>query len=227
MTDGNTNGNLGERREGSPGRLTVVLGGGMVAVLLAAIGATGGWLLAGEGEQSPEKPVAAPSATGAASGRPSHRPEPTRTTPSAPRTSASTASGLTVPPVIGTDFLYARDELRDLRLGWRLVFGDGAGRSIERTDPEVGREVRRGTTVTLYVAGPPPESEVPDVVGDDCADAADELGESGFYPDYPNGKRGEVTRQEPSEGGSARWNDQVRIWCGAEKSNQPPFFPAP
>ncbi|MEV4809605.1 PASTA domain-containing protein [Micromonospora avicenniae] len=224
MTDGNTSGTLSERGEGGPGRLTVVLGGGMVAVLLAAIGATAGWLLAAE-DVPPEKPAAAPSVTGAPSDSPTERPTPTRTTPSAPRSSASTPSGLTVPPVIGTDFIDARDELRDRRLGWRLVFGDGVGSTVERTDPEVGREVRRGMTVTLYVAGPPPESEVPDVVGDACDEAADELVEEGFYPQYRSGKQGTVTRQEPSEGSPARWNDEVRIWCGSEKPVQPTLFP--
>ncbi|WP_328851098.1 PASTA domain-containing protein [Micromonospora globbae] len=224
MTDGNTSGHVAGSG-GGPGRLGLVLGGGLVTVLLAAIGATGGWLLAGEEDVPPETPVAATSTTGGPSVPPTRRPTATRTTPSAPRTSASSASGLTVPPVIGTDFVEARDELRDRRLGWRLVFGTGTGRTVERTEPEVGTAIRRGSTVTLYVTGPAPTTDVPDVVDDDCDEAADELGEKGLYPQYPSGKRGTVLRQEPAGGSTARWNDQVRIWCGTEEDASPSVAP--
>ncbi|MGK5737651.1 PASTA domain-containing protein [Micromonospora sp. URMC 103] len=222
MTDGNASGTLPPGGEGGSGRLPLVLGGGLVAVLLAAIGATVGWRLAGEGDVPEDRPLAAPSATGGPSASPSHRPTPARTTPAAPRTSAATASGLSVPPVIGSDFVEARDELHDRKLGWRLVFGAGAGRTVERTDPAVGAPVRRGTTVTLYVSGPAPDTEVPDVVGDGCDDVAEELGEQGLYPRYPTGRSGRVVRQEPTAGAVARWNDQVGVWCGAENSVTPP-----
>ncbi|RLP90988.1 PASTA domain-containing protein, partial [Micromonospora sp. CV4] len=124
-------------------------------------------------------------------------------------------------PVVGSDFVEARDALRKQRLGWRLVFGSGTGRTVESTSPAVGTEVARGTTVQLRVAGPPPEAEVPDVVGDDCAKAADELVEEGLYPRYRSGRSGEVGRQEPAEDGPARWNDEVSIWCG----ETPPSLP--
>ncbi|MEV1332847.1 PASTA domain-containing protein [Micromonospora costi] len=227
MTDGHTGGAAPRDGGGGSGRLGLVLGGGLVTVLLATIGATAGWLLAGEDDVPGDQPVAATSTTGAPSVSPTHRPTATRTTPSAPRTSASTASGLSVPPVIGTDFVEARDELHDRKLGWRLVFGTGAGRTVERTDPAVGSPVRRGTTVTLYVAGPAPTTEVPDVVGDDCDDAAEDLGEEGLYPRYPSGRSGRVVRQEPAAGSAARWNEQVAIWCGTEKPTWPEVSPTP
>jgi hypothetical protein len=230
MTDGNTGQQgPGGGGGGGAGRSTVVLGGGLVAVLLVAIGATGGWLLAGGDGASDGSPVASVSASGeptAATTAP--RPSTGRTTPSAPRTSASTKpTGLTVPPVVGTDFEDARETLRDRRLGWRLVFGTGVGRSVVRTSPEVGTEVTRGTTVQLYVAGPAPAATVPDLFGEDCAEAADDLGEDGFYPRYRSGRTGKVSRQEPVAGSTARWNDEISIWCGAGPPSSPSTSPTP
>ncbi|MBM0235698.1 PASTA domain-containing protein [Micromonospora sp. STR1_7] len=230
MTDANTGrqDSADGRGEGGASRATVLLGGGLVAVLLAAVGATGGWLLAG-GDNPPDEPLAVASATGAPTTRSTEpRPSTGRTTPSAPRTSASATkgAGLTVPPVVGADFEEARDMLRKQRLGWRLVFGGGTGRTVESASPTVGTEVTRGTTVQLQVAGPPPPAEVPDVVGDDCAKAADELVEEGLYPSYRSGRSGKVSRQEPAEDGPARWNDQVSIWCGTDPAGQPSTRPA-
>ncbi|MDG4761080.1 PASTA domain-containing protein [Micromonospora sp. WMMD710] len=229
MTDVNTGRqeSAGDRDGGGPSRATVLLGGGLVAVLLAAVGATGGWLLAGD-DDDPEQPLAVATASATPTTQTTApRPSTGRTTPSAPRTTATTtkASGLTVPPVLGADFEEARDMLRKQRLGWRLVFGGGTGRTVESASPAVGTEVVRGTTVQLQIAGPPPPAEVPDVVGDDCAKAADELVEEGLYPSYRSGRSGKVTRQEPAEDGPARWNDQVSIWCGADPNGQPTAKP--
>ncbi|WP_157748325.1 PASTA domain-containing protein [Micromonospora echinaurantiaca] len=226
MTDGNT----GLRTDGAsgdagPDRLTLALGGGLSVALLAAIGATGGWLLAGEGAEPTGRPVAG-ATTGAPTGSPSAAPS--RATPTAPRSTSPTRStGLTVPPLIGTDFAEARDELRERRLGWRLVFGSGTGRTVTRTSPAVGAEVRPGTTVHLYVDGPAPASTVPDVVGEECDDAADELVDEGFYPRYRSGRRGVVTRQEPAGDAAGNWNDPVAIWCGVAAPGSPTASPVP
>ncbi|MEU1588505.1 PASTA domain-containing protein [Micromonospora sp. NPDC005710] len=228
MTDTNT----GQQSAagGGGGRASVVLGGGLAAVLLAAVGATGGWLLAGEGDTSPGDPLAVATTVGPSTSRATApRPSSGRPTPSAVQTSPTSTrgTGLTVPPVIGTDFEDARDTLRKQRLGWRLVFGGGVGRNVESTTPGVGTAVARGTTVQLQVAGPPPATEVPDVIGKSCAKAADELVEEGLYPRYLSGRVGKVNRQEPAEDGPARWNDQVSIWCGADPGDQPTTRPTP
>ncbi|MFC8847035.1 MULTISPECIES: PASTA domain-containing protein [unclassified Micromonospora] len=218
MTDGNT------AREAYPdeadatgsGRSAKVLGGGLAVALLAMAGAAGGWLLAGEDEPSPGLPAAQPGVPASAA-PPDVPSSPARTTAPAPRTTAPTRStGLTVPPVLGTDFEDARDELRDLRLSWRLVFGTGSGRDVRRTDPPVGSPVSRGTTVALYVAGPAPAISVPDLVDDDCDDAAEDLVEEGLYPRYPTGRTGTVTAQSPEAGSTAYWNDEVALTCGEE-----------
>ncbi|PZF98637.1 PASTA domain-containing protein [Micromonospora deserti] len=214
------------RAQAGPGRLTLVLGGGLTLVLLAAVGATGGWLLAGE-DGRPAAPAASASTTGSPTGAPTARPTQGRTTPAAPRTTATGTSGLTVPPVIGENFEDARYELRHLRLGWRLVFGGGTGTTVERTSPAVGTQVSRGTTVTLYVTGPAPVSTVPDVVGDDCDEAADELVEEGFYPRYRLRRTGTVVSQDPAGGSAGRWNDQISIWCGDASAAPGSADPAP
>lgn len=210
MTDGDT----GARDDAGPDRSALLLRGGLAVVLLAAVGATGGWLLAGEGD--PSAPPTAAEGLPATSAPAATRATPGRSAPAAaPRTTApSRSAGLTVPPVVGEEFTDAREELRERRLGWRLVFGGGTGTLVERTSPAVGTEVQPGRTVTLYVSGPAPAATVPDVVGDDCDDAADELVDEGFYPQYRTGRTGKVSRQDPAGDGAGRWNDQVSIWCG-------------
>ncbi|MFG2011058.1 PASTA domain-containing protein [Micromonospora sp. NPDC048868] len=211
MTDGDT----GARDGAGPDRSALLLRGGLAVVLLAAVGATGGWLLAGEDDPS-APPPAASEGLPATSVPAATRSTPGRSAPAAaPRTTApSRSAGLTIPPLVGEEFTDAREELRDKRLGWRLVFGRGTGTTVERTSPEVGAEVQPGRTVTLYVSGPAPAATVPDVVGDDCDDAADELVDEGFYPQYRTGRTGKVSRQDPPGDGAGRWNDQVSIWCG-------------
>ncbi|PGH41163.1 penicillin-binding protein [Micromonospora sp. WMMA1996] len=206
-----------------PGRTRLFLGGALAVVLLAVIGASGGWVLAGE----PDRPAASsgvvPSGGVATSGppatpsAPSTRPADDR--PSGPR--SRTPSGLTVPDLVGADFARARQELRDRRLGWRLVFGAGSGRAVERTSPGPGEPVKRGVTVTVWVAGPAPAVTVPDVGALSCADAADDLVEAGLYPRYRSGRQGPVTGQEPAAGSAARWNDQIALTCGDAPTASP------
>jgi hypothetical protein len=221
MTDGNTAAYPGEPGAGGPGRGAKALGGGLAAVLLATIGAAGGWVLAGEEEPPnpaavPEPGVVAPRASSAAAA-------PVRTAGPAPRTSTPRRStGLTVPPVVGEDFEDARDELRERGLGWRLVFGSGSGREVRRADPPVGTEVQRGVTVALHVAGAAPALKVPDLIGDDCDDAAEDVVEEGLYPRYRTGGTGTVTAQAPAPDSTAYWNDEVALTCGEEPDGATP-----
>ncbi|MGC5018767.1 PASTA domain-containing protein [Micromonospora sp. DT47] len=199
---------------GRPGRATLLLGGGLAVVLLAAAGATAGWVLADPGERSTGTPAATPSEVTSPVEEPSTD-RPTSggtTTPPAPRTEDG---GLTVPALVSTDFEAAREELHDRKLGWRLVFGTGTGRDVARTEPAAGTPVRRGTTVQVYVTGRAPEVTVPDLVGEECDEVAEELGEKGLYPRYRTGRRGTVTAQEPAADATAHWNDQVALICGA------------
>ncbi|MFE9651625.1 PASTA domain-containing protein [Micromonospora sp. NPDC006431] len=209
-----------------PDRTRLFLGGGLAVVLLAVIGASGGWILAGDADP-PTPPVTAGTSAPAPSDR-----TPTEATPSKPErsptgTRTTTPAGLTVPDLVGTDFVQARRELHDRKLGWRLVFGTGSGRNVERTSPAPGTPVRRGVTVTLWVAGPPPAVPVPDLIAQDCGDAANDLVAAGLYPRYRTGRRGPVTAQDPAAGSSARWNDQVALTCGDDPSAGPTVTPPP
>ncbi|MBX7269811.1 PASTA domain-containing protein [Micromonospora sp. Llam7] len=210
-----------ETTDGRPGvgdtgrnRTTLIVGGGLAAVLLAVIGAAGGWVLAGD----QQRPVAAPSGGTTSStpvaqtSPPRERPTPTSTPSSSPMTSRP--SGLTVPDLVGMDFEDAREELRDRGLGWQFVFGSGSSSSVLSTRPAPGTPVRRGVTVVVTVAGAAPPNEVPDLLGESCGEARNELVEDGFSPRYPTGRSGTVTAQQPTGGTIARWNDIVRIWCG-------------
>ncbi|WP_246835698.1 PASTA domain-containing protein [Micromonospora sp. MH33] len=216
----------GVRDEPGSDRTRLLLGGGLAMVLLAVIGASGGWVLAGE----PDRPAAPPAA---ASGTPSV--DATRPTAAVPSTAGdrptgtrtTTAAGLTVPQLVGIDFEQARGELRNRRLGWRLVFGSGSGRAVERTSPEPGTPVKRGVTVTLWVAGPAPAVSVPDLLAQSCADAADDLVAAGLYPRYRTGRQGPVTAQDPAGGSSVRWNDPVTLTCGDEPATTPTASPLP
>ncbi|MFR9780707.1 PASTA domain-containing protein [Micromonospora sp. MS34] len=221
--DGHLEGQAGVRDEQGPDRKRLFLGGALAVALLAVIGASGGWMLAGE----PDRPVSTagtPSApivdtpTDAPPSTPSQRPTGTQ---------ATTAAGLTVPDLVGDDFEAARRELRDRKLGWRLVFGTGSDRSVLRTSPGPGTPVRRGVTVTLWVAGSAPALPVPDLTELACGDAADDLVEAGLYPRYRTGRQGEVTAQVPAAGTLAHWNDQVVLTCGEAPSATPVEAPSP
>ncbi|MEV4768030.1 PASTA domain-containing protein [Micromonospora humida] len=210
---------------GRPGRGRMLLGGALATVLLAAVGGTVGWVLAGPGD-----PETGATPAAAASGPSTPVDAPTTAGPTAARTTpppAATGGGLTVPRLVGLDFEKARDTLHDRKLGWRLVFGTGSGRTVTRTVPAQDTSVKPGTTVRVEVSGPAPEVEVPDLVGEDCDDAADELGEVGLFPRYPTGNRGEVTAQVPAADATVHWNDQVAISCGDQPTPTAEPTPTP
>ena len=203
MTDGNAGPGTG------PDRLTLVLGGGLATVLLATVGATAGWVLAGSDDDRTD-----PVATGSPSPTASVTSGPVLQTTAPATPSRPSPSGPRVPDVVGRDFDDAQDELEKRGLRWRLVFGRGTGREVERTYPVAGTSVNPGRTVTLSVSGPPPAVKVPDVAGDDCADAAEDLAGEGFRVVYTLRRSGSVLKQEPTGGSQARWGDPVALWCG-------------
>ncbi|QOC94581.1 PASTA domain-containing protein [Micromonospora craniellae] len=225
MTDGTTD--RGEVRVGTgPDRTRVVIGGGLAAVLLAVVGAAGGWMLAGDQEPPGTTTLdASGSRAPTSEGEPTPREKPTTATSSQPARPAPNRTDLTVPELVGMDFEEAREELRDRGLRWEFVFGTGDSSSVRSTEPAGGSPVKRGTSVKVTVAGAAPESSVPDLVGDSCGEAQDELADDGFYPRYPTGKSGTVTTQQPTAGTVGRWNDVVQIWCGTtpspESSDEP------
>jgi beta-lactam-binding protein with PASTA domain len=186
--------------------------GAMVAVL-AAVGAVGGWWLAGSGGgQQSLRPT--PSATAPTAGQST---SPTRSATATPTTAATAAPSdkqFVLPNFVGQDFEQVRRALRERGLGWRLVFAtSGDDSSVERTQPVAGMPVRRGQTVTVFVRGMAPPVVVPDLVGQPCRQAQASLVDRGLYPQYPSGHEGRVGRQEPAGSTELRWNDRVLIYC--------------
>ncbi|MEV4753915.1 PASTA domain-containing protein [Micromonospora sp. NPDC049559] len=205
-----------------PSRTALVAGALVGVVLLATIGAIGGWLIAeSQNGTSPNAletggPVLSPSTVATTKG--------TRTTPPAPtKTTPRLQSGqFLLPNLVGKDFEDAREELRDRKLGTHVVFGvAGQDRTVLSTDPAPNTPVSAGITVQIRVVGAAPVVAVPDLVGKDCDEAKDELDDEGLSPRYPTGQRGEVIRQEPEAKAEARWNDQVRVYCGTPGSPTP------
>ncbi|MFE9872477.1 PASTA domain-containing protein [Micromonospora sp. NPDC005686] len=208
-----------------PGRARLLVSGGLAVVLLAVIGAGVGWILAGEPERRAAPAGTPPVGATPTSASPSTAPSTATASPTGTRTSAP--AGLTVPEVVGADFEQARRDLRERRLGWRLVFGTGTGRTVERASPPPGTPVKRGITVTVWVSGPAPAVTVPAVDTLSCSDAADDLVDAGLYPRYATGRQGPVTAQDPVARSTARWNDQVTLTCGNAVSTPPAASPSP
>lgn len=156
---------------------------------------------------------------------PSTTPPPGGTTaPTTPPAGPTTPAGGTtapdsfdLPDLAGTDFQVARQRVRELKLGWSLVFeGDGDDPTVRATDPPAGTDVKRGVTVKIFVRGFAPVATLSAVVGQPCGEAADAVVEAGLYPQYPSGRSGSVNTIEPlpSEPPTLRWNDKVNLYCG-------------
>lgn len=202
-----------------PNRAAIAAGATAGVVILATVGAVIGWNLG-----APIPRAAAPGAD-AATSVPSTPDTPTRAesrppvtwSPSraAPTTASQTSDQQGLPDLVGMDFETARDELRARHLGWALIFASsGTDRTVESTVPPAGSPVRRGLTVRLTVSGAAPPTVIPQVVGLTCDRAAEKLGDNGLYPRYPMGRNGSVRKQDPDPSGTARWNDEVRLYCG-------------
>ncbi|MGC5028317.1 PASTA domain-containing protein [Micromonospora sp. DT229] len=220
MTGDDTQGRP-EQTDAHSDRTTLVIGGGLVTVLLVVIGAAVGWGLAGDRQRTTTPPLVAEashSPTTPEPGAPTPDEQPPVT--SAPTTAgAPSPTGLTVPDLVGMDFVNARDEVRVLGLSWKFVFGSGDDARVSSTDPEAGSPVKLGAVVVINVIGAPPPTEVPNVMGKDCRAAAADLLRYGFDPRHPAGVDGTVNAQEPAGGTLGRWNDEVRLLCGTQEES--------
>jgi hypothetical protein len=215
MTDGNTAWETASTQPDRPSRGTFWAGTAVAMVILATVGGVSGWVIAGN--------EADRTGTNANGGYPASTPvSPTPTSsrnkpttagqPSATRPPAGTFA---MPDLVGKDFTEAREILKSHKLGWNFYFGnDGDDRSVKSTDPEAGTPVKKGKTVKVHVAGEAPEVDVPTLVGLTCSKAGDQVVDLGLDPRYPTGTKGNVVRQDPEPGDTARWNEKIHIWCG-------------
>jgi hypothetical protein len=200
--------------------------GGFVA--LAAIGATVGWTLTA----SPKHTVASsapPSASVLASPSltPSASHTPSGSTPATGNPGTGPSTTFTIPAYADqkTDFQTARTQLMNQKLGVRLVFEgpqpDAAAGVVIDSKPQAGKQVARGATITLYVAGDAPELDMltPNT-GETCADFGKRVVAAGFDANltYQPRKTGLVAAADPAFGAASTWAAKVTLTCTPDGS---------
>jgi hypothetical protein len=187
----------------------------LIATLVLLLGLAG----AVYGIQAANRRAPTPSPSAVPQIFPTPTPAPaTPTSGPVPTETGAPADAFPVPDVTTGDFQAARKTIRELRLGWQLVFEgtDPADGSVRATEPAAGTKVKKGTTVKIFVRGAAPPATVPGVMGLTCSQAAGIIVEQGLYPQYETGREGVVQSQSPSASDpqTLRWNDRVRISCG-------------
>jgi serine/threonine-protein kinase len=134
-----------------------------------------------------------------------------------------------VPGVVGLEVDAARAELADrgLRAVVNRVESDEPEGQVTAQNPGEGTDVDEGTRITISVSKGTDEVRVPNVEGDDEAEARSTLEAEGFRvvvrdePGPPEDE-GTVVRQQPG-GGRAPEGSTVTIWVGvAEEEEEPP-----
>ncbi|WP_432198458.1 Stk1 family PASTA domain-containing Ser/Thr kinase [Streptomyces sp. bgisy027] len=125
-----------------------------------------------------------------------------------------------VPDIEGYPLAKARTELKESGLQPGMVkreFSDDVTRgSVLSSDPGTGTEVRSGSAITLIVSKGSPV-DVPDVTGEDPADARAELEEAGLKVKIASARvnsefdAGQVAQQSPAEGKQAAEGDTVTL----------------
>jgi serine/threonine-protein kinase len=114
-----------------------------------------------------------------------------------------------VPNVVGLTQLDALNRLEEEEFQWRVFFEPSDTEEVgivTRTDPPVGSEAERGSTIDVYISSGAEEFPVPPLVGQTLEDARDLLEEAGLTlgnvterPD-PDRAEGIVIEQNPAAG---------------------------
>lgn len=214
-----TDEHLAERPQSGASRAQLVAASAVGVFLCAVIGALGGYVLAVAGDDDPgyREGLSGPTAPATDSANPPDDRSTETRTKQPPKTPKAPIGQIILPDLAGEDFEDARAELRKLGLGVHVQFGDsGNDRSVGRTEPPAGSQVKKGVTVKLFVRGGPPEVRVPDLIGETCRQAAKRVVEEGLSPLYPTGNNGHVLRQDPEPDSTTYWNEQIRLYCGEE-----------
>ncbi|WP_017600007.1 Stk1 family PASTA domain-containing Ser/Thr kinase [Nocardiopsis lucentensis] len=128
-----------------------------------------------------------------------------------------------VPDVTGDSIDVARDTVRSEGLilveAAEPVYSDVEAGAVARTEPEAGERLSPGDEVTAYVSQGPQVVEMPDLVGEDIADATAAMEELGFSPDSLEEEvvdaedvtPGEVISTDPAPGEDADREETVTI----------------
>ncbi|MEV4413522.1 PASTA domain-containing protein [Catellatospora sp. NPDC049609] len=206
----------------SPGTIALLA---TATVLLAVAGLAIGWYVAGPGGEPEAQASASPSVSAPASpdASPTELPSPT----SEPSPTEGGGANPTMPDLLTHDFRVARTELmKQFGVSVKVEFDEQSEAphgTVISTVPVAGHEVRRGTSVTLYVAGPHYRFPMPDLVGLSCTDGAKKLVEEGLrISRYAEGRRsGTVLATSIPKDQEVAWNDPVELTCGTPESPSP------
>ncbi len=121
-----------------------------------------------------------------------------------------------VPDVAGVSPETAREEIRSAGLTYDLaeeeIYSDDADRgTVAETDPEIGSRLSPGDSVTVFLSMGPQTMDMPDLVGEDVANATKDLEDLGFAAedivqeevDAREVPPGEVIETNPEAGATA------------------------
>jgi serine/threonine-protein kinase len=163
--------------------------------------------------------------TGSAAGATTTTGVTTATTPTTPTVTTPTAGRVRAPRIVALAQTPALRTLNVLGLRPTVIYvtsSQPANRVIGQS-PTAGASLRNGSRVQVRVsAGPNPQpaTSVPDVVGQDQAEAAETLRDAGFKvvvlnrPTSDQSKDGVVVEQQPRAGASIPGGVQVTIFIG-------------
>lgn len=121
------------------------------------------------------------------------------------------------PDVVSMAEATARTQLREAGLVVGRVETDSIRtpfrNTVTRQAPESGRQVPKGTRVTLWVSPGPGTSRVrvPNVVGNTPEEAREIIRRAGLWVDSPNATGDRIRWQQPTEGTQLREGEEVRI----------------
>jgi len=128
-----------------------------------------------------------------------------------------TGGDIVVPNVVGEQFDTARDTLQNqgLKVETESAESDKPAGEVLRQDPEAGRKVGKGDTVTLTVSKGKGEVEIPDVSGLSFTDAVLELRNLGLVPERVDQEsdedEGTVVGTDPIAGSKVDKGDTVKV----------------
>ena len=128
-----------------------------------------------------------------------------------------------VPEVVGASPESAREDIRTAGLVYDLieepVYSDEDPGTVARTEPEAGERLSPGDDVSVYLSMGPQSVEMPDLAGQNIANALADLEDLGFDPetlveepvDAEGVEPGEVISTEPEAGAEADREEGVTL----------------
>ena len=128
-----------------------------------------------------------------------------------------TTKTIEVPQVVGADFATAQDTLKNA--GFQVKRQDAPSQEdpeiVTAQDPAAGQFAKKDTEITLTVSSGPERVKVPNVVGEQRAQAEDELTQAGLQPqvaqEASSAPVNQVIRQNPAPNSEVNASTKVTI----------------